>query len=144
MNNPLFSGDDTDSRIGALTEQLNRQTDHLDSLTNSAVIIANGKIVLTYDASTTSYPYQTVPISSSVNNGFMAYLKRSDQPTKMYAIPYFEIIQATNTFLLSVYMEISSGVLQARAEIISTYTNPPATITIYYYVIQQAIDQIAS
>lgn len=131
-------------QIGDLADEINRQADHLDSLTNSVVIIANGSVVLTYDSPSKTYPVQTIPVTSGINNGYMAYLERSDQPGVMYALPYFEVNIASNAVLMSANIVASSGSLSVQTGIISTYTTPPATLTIHYYLIQQAISQQSS
>lgn len=123
--------------IKDMIDEVNRQQEHLDSLVNSLIVIASGLVVIPYDAPSNSYPDTIVPLASGMVGAFISYMVRSDQASKAWSLPYFELSSGNVNILANAYMNSSTGQLLAGAKLAAAYASPPANLTFYYYLLQQ-------
>lgn len=116
--------------------EINRQGDMLDSLDSGLKIIARGSVTLT--PSGTNYTPQTVNLNAGLATSFMCYMQRSDQPTRMYFVPYLEATGAVGSVQarLETFAYVFNTGITFSAEAATDYVSPP-TLTFFYYMIQQ-------
>lgn len=128
--------------IQQLIDELNRNSDQLDSLTKSLGISNPGKLTLAIsgNSQTTSASLGQVSAFS-----FIGFLTRSDQPNNYYMIPYVltEGVPVT-AFDMVVLASLSSSAgrvsINLDAEVATTYLgSAPVSVTLYYFILNQPV-----
>lgn len=142
MTGKLNLMDMNQQNIEQLIDELNRNSDQLDSLNKGLAVGVKNSIPAplignTYTAS--------VSVGSTNPSSFLAFMSRSDQPGIYFAMPYFLTVGFPITGLqMAAYAQIQSGIAGAAATInfsgsVSNAYLPsaPASVTFYYYLFNQ-------
>lgn len=139
--NPLETQSPLATSMSDLTDRANAISEHLDSFVNNITILATSSVTVGYDAGSFSYPDTVVDVGSGISNAFLAFVQRSDQPSRFYQIPYYEVLSAALT--LHAYAWTFQGKVHVGGQTSNPYpTAAPASLTFYYYLLQQPANPV--
>jgi hypothetical protein len=121
--------------IQNLQEEITRLQQNQDSINQTLNITAQGKKTVTVTAGA-SGGFQ-IPFTTLTANTYLVYAAPSDRPGQFITVPFYEFDNTgilTNRFIantIGAYTGITPGMT------ISYQYNANATITFYYFIIQQ-------
>jgi len=128
MSQADISGQD----IQNLQEEITRMQQNQDSINQTLNIVAQGKQSVTGGAGSL-----TVPLTPNTANTFMVYVAPSDRVGQFYSAPYYEFdTSSAVTVRFVAYSTAASGSTAPGINILYAYPTT-ATLTFYYFVIQQ-------
>jgi hypothetical protein len=135
--------------IKSIIDELNRNSNQLDSVNNSLGILSSGQSVVNISAGTGS---TTVSLGTTAPASFICYMSRPDLPGRFFALPYVvnenpptPTIDMVVTATLVAAGGLGTNVsLQFQAFANTATYSPPASVTCYYYTFSQPVNPAGS
>ena len=145
MTGAMSQDDINTENINNIIDELYRNSDQLDSISNTLSIIAYGTLDYSWDGSGSgATPTQSslfVPATSSANFIGMTYFSRStDDPTIYFAMPYTQgYVNANGDSVVGKLFVAGSNSDTGQYEIDLNFynTGTPIDYTFYYILLQQ-------
>lgn len=131
--------------ISSIIDELNRNSDQLDSVNNSLGILSSGQVIVSISAGTGT---ATVSLGTTAPASFICYMARPDQGGRFWSLPYvLNSNPPTPTINMVVIATlIAAGGLGGQVSLqfqafanTATYT-PPASVTCYYFTFSQPVN----
>lgn len=131
------------SQIAELIKNSNANARNLDNITGTLRVIASDRASLI--PSGVVYTPLSVTLDAGLATSFLCFLTRSDQPGKVFMVPYLECIGAVGSLQarLNASANVFQGGIRFQAECASDYISPP-TLTFYYYMVQMPANAAAT
>lgn len=124
--------------IGNIIDELNRNSDQLDSLSQNLTIIAYNALPVTWPGTGGGLP---TSVSDTIKTGaassFLAFYNRSDIPNQLFSVPNIHYDNSGNISCIVTGSTFVSGVASIGFEIEFLSNGSPITFNFYYYILQQ-------
>lgn len=145
MTGQMSQDDINAENISNIIDELNRNSDQLDSLNNTLSVIAYGSLDYSWDGSgdpgTPTQATLFIPAQSSASFIGMTYFSRNtDDPIHYFAMPYTQgIVNANGDSVMSKIFVAGSNSDNGQYEIDLNFyaTGSPIDYTFYYILLQQ-------
>lgn len=144
MTGNMSQEDINQENISNIIDELNRNSDQLDSLNNVLSVIAYGSLTYNWDgsgdpASPTS-DVLVAPETSDANFIGFVYMARSDDEGLYFNLPYYEVdVNSNGDSVIGKRFDINNNSSTGQLEITIQFLLPgsPTNFTFYYFLVQQ-------
>jgi hypothetical protein len=127
--------------ISNVIDEFNRSQDLLDALNTTPKIISKGSGTITWDGTSFKFPSFVTTINAGTQFIFLGYYSRSDLPNNLYSVPDL-VIDGLGNVIYEMQAFTVGNQLQFD---LSTYAAAsPITFTVYYFILQQPANIVAS
>jgi hypothetical protein len=127
--------------ISNIIDELNRNGDQLDSLSNNMSIASASNQSFFWNGSPQDLGV-TATASTGTANTFYAFYTRSDIPNNLYSVPDYQFNSAGNLlYSVTVFTGGEGGPSDINFTFDFVQGGTPATYTVYYFLLNQPISQ---
>lgn len=131
--------------ISNIVDELNRNSDQLDSLSNTVSIIASNKLTVTWNGTGGGLPTTVADtIKTGATSSFLAFYSRSDTANQLFSVPNIHYDGSGNIACIVSANTFVSGTASIGFNIEFLNNGSPVTFTFFYYILQQPANVTSS